>query len=124
MSTIIATTITTTPADVGWAVQQTNQLSSPSHPKALPTNCPPQPILKLARCQFYAPTSISCPPQHLLKLARCQFYQYASSCRQTNQISSPCLSKALPTNCPPQPILKLARCQFYQDTHSTIAQLE
>ncbi|WAN68621.1 hypothetical protein BJP36_40325 [Moorena producens JHB] len=25
--------------DVGWAVQQTNQISSPSHPKALPTNC-------------------------------------------------------------------------------------
>ncbi|NET84969.1 MAG: hypothetical protein F6J94_24550 [Moorea sp. SIO1F2] len=34
--------------DVGWAVQQTNQLSSRSHSKALPTNCPPQHILKLA----------------------------------------------------------------------------
>ncbi|AOX01344.1 hypothetical protein BJP34_19575 [Moorena producens PAL-8-15-08-1] len=42
MSTIIATKITTTPADVGWAVQQTNQLSSPSPSKALPTNGPPQ----------------------------------------------------------------------------------
>ncbi|NEO72005.1 hypothetical protein [Moorena sp. SIO3H5] len=40
--------------DVGWAVQQTNQYSSGTHPKALPTNCPPQQILTLARCQFYA----------------------------------------------------------------------
>ncbi|NEN99540.1 MAG: hypothetical protein F6K50_29895 [Moorea sp. SIO3I7] len=53
MSTIIATTITITPADVGWAVQQSNQYSSRSHSKALPTNWPPQHILKLARCQFH-----------------------------------------------------------------------
>ncbi|NEP33795.1 MULTISPECIES: hypothetical protein [Moorena] len=94
-------------------MQQTNQISSPSHPKALPTNCleietGKMPVLP--RCPFHwvsiAVERASCPPQHILKLARCQFHYNRAidvgwAVQQTNQISSPSHPKALPTNCPP-----------------------